>query len=288
MHTHILPPTHGALMLYGIDELLTYHYLVAELFMVLPLDAVDGDADSVRLPGAPPGTEEFFAWPKERQAELIFEELFVKRTPLSEACCGVVSVLQELGLGAMLRSLHREHPKVGGQVLTIGAGTDADTLVRLLRDAASAPAGAHLKAEGDGLSMEVWDEVETAPRTASAPWREGGVYLITGGAGKLGRHLASDIARHGHRRRIDVASFDAQKSQGASEQHPDGEHDRVDERPCSNFQEEGVQERNDERDTRTAGDDPLVLAHLLNESHDCFPRPRHCRNHGLGRTFHAV
>ena len=103
VHTHILPPTHGALMLYGIDELLTYHYLVAELFMVLPLDAVDGDADSVRLPGAPPGTEEFFAWPKERQAELIFEELFVKRTPLSEACCGVVSVLQELGLGAMLR-----------------------------------------------------------------------------------------------------------------------------------------------------------------------------------------
>ena len=27
VHTHILPPTHGALMLYGIDELLTYHYL---------------------------------------------------------------------------------------------------------------------------------------------------------------------------------------------------------------------------------------------------------------------
>ncbi len=97
------------------------------------------------------------------------------------------------GLGAMLRSLHREHPKVGGQVLTIGAGTDADTLVRLLRDAASAPAGAHLKAEGDGLSMEIWDEVTKAPRTASAPWREGGVYLITGGTGKLGRHLASDI-----------------------------------------------------------------------------------------------
>lgn len=97
------------------------------------------------------------------------------------------------GLGAMLRCLHREHPKVGGQVLTIGAGTDADTLVRLLRDAASAPAGAHLKAEGDGLSMEVWDEVETAPRTASAPWRPGGVYLITGGTGKLGRHLARDI-----------------------------------------------------------------------------------------------
>lgn len=97
------------------------------------------------------------------------------------------------GLGAMLRSLHREHPKIGSQVLTIGAGTDADTLARLLRDATAAPAGAHLKADGDSLSMEVWDEVETAPETPSAPWRPGGVYLITGGTGKLGRHLAGDI-----------------------------------------------------------------------------------------------
>ncbi len=97
------------------------------------------------------------------------------------------------GLGAMLRSLHREHPKIGGQVLTISAGTDADSLVRLLRDTTNAPADAHLKADGDSLSMEVWGEVETAPRTASVPWRSGGVYLITGGTGKLGRHLAKDI-----------------------------------------------------------------------------------------------
>ncbi|WP_346900166.1 amino acid adenylation domain-containing protein [uncultured Roseibium sp.] len=97
------------------------------------------------------------------------------------------------GLGAMLRSLHREHPKIGGQVLTIGAGTDADTLVRLLRHATAAPAGASLKADGQNLSMEVWDEVTTRPETPSAPWRQGGVYLITGGTGRLGRHLARDI-----------------------------------------------------------------------------------------------
>ena len=33
LHTHLLPPTHGPLCLWGIDELLTYHYLVAEYFM---------------------------------------------------------------------------------------------------------------------------------------------------------------------------------------------------------------------------------------------------------------
>ena len=83
VHTHLLPPTHGSLLLYGVDELLTYHYLVAELFMVLPLDSGE---DAVMLPGSAPTTDEFFAWPKPKQAALVFDELFVKRTPLSEAC----------------------------------------------------------------------------------------------------------------------------------------------------------------------------------------------------------
>ena len=48
--------------------------------MVLPLES---PLDSVRHPGAAPTHDEFFAWPKARQAELVFEELFVKRTPLS-------------------------------------------------------------------------------------------------------------------------------------------------------------------------------------------------------------
>ena len=36
LHTHLLPPSHGALCIWGIDELLTYHYLVAEYFMTAP------------------------------------------------------------------------------------------------------------------------------------------------------------------------------------------------------------------------------------------------------------
>jgi hypothetical protein len=36
LHTHLLPPSHGGLCSWGIDELLTYHYLVAEYFMTAP------------------------------------------------------------------------------------------------------------------------------------------------------------------------------------------------------------------------------------------------------------
>ena len=99
VHTHLLPPSHGSLLLFGIDQLLTYHYLVAELFMVMPLDS---PLDSVSGPNAAPTADEFFAWSKPRQAELVFDELFIKRTPISEACRGVITVVQKLGLGLLL------------------------------------------------------------------------------------------------------------------------------------------------------------------------------------------
>lgn len=113
VHTHLLPPTHGGLMLFGIDHLLTYHYLIAETFMVLPAES---DEDGVSHGAdAPPSPDEFFAWPVARQAELVFEELFVRRTPLSEACRGVVTVLSSLGLGSKLREAAalRERPAAG-------------------------------------------------------------------------------------------------------------------------------------------------------------------------------
>ena len=34
IHTHLYAPEFGELLLYGIDDLLTYHYLVAEAFRV--------------------------------------------------------------------------------------------------------------------------------------------------------------------------------------------------------------------------------------------------------------
>ena len=91
VHTHLLPPNHGALLLTGVDALFTYHYLVAELFTRLPTapppaDAAargagatadadiaddDADGDAVDVGGAPspfPTADEFFSWPADRQA----------------------------------------------------------------------------------------------------------------------------------------------------------------------------------------------------------------------------
>lgn len=82
IHTHLFDPALGDLLLWGIDELLTYHYLVAEIFRARPDMPYD----------------DFWAMPKEKQADLIWNELFVKRSPVSEACRGVLTVLNRFGL----------------------------------------------------------------------------------------------------------------------------------------------------------------------------------------------
>ncbi|HQH70659.1 MAG TPA: glucuronate isomerase, partial [bacterium] len=88
MHTHIYPPAFGPLLLWGIDELLTYHYLVAEVTRVAPVPL-----------------DKFWTWPKKEQADYIWEHLFIRRAPISEACRGVATCLQAAGLDPNERNL---------------------------------------------------------------------------------------------------------------------------------------------------------------------------------------
>ncbi len=91
IHTHLFDPAFGKFLLWGIDELVTYHYLVAEVFRARP----DLDYD------------QFWKWPKQKQADLIWSELFVKRSPVSEACRGVLTVLQALGIDPNVTKLDK-------------------------------------------------------------------------------------------------------------------------------------------------------------------------------------
>ncbi|HXW56630.1 MAG TPA: hypothetical protein VEJ67_12835 [Candidatus Cybelea sp.] len=81
MHTHLFAPGFGKLGLWGIDELLTYHYLEAEFF---------------RSSAMPP--ERYWSLSKQEQAEAIWRVLFVENSPISEATRGIVAVLDAFGL----------------------------------------------------------------------------------------------------------------------------------------------------------------------------------------------
>ena len=90
IHTHLYDPAFGELLLWGVDDLLTYHYLVAEAFRYLDISY-----------------DRFWKLPKTAQAEFIWDVLFIKHAPLSEACRGVLTVLQRLGLDVKQRDLPR-------------------------------------------------------------------------------------------------------------------------------------------------------------------------------------
>lgn len=81
IHTHLYDPAFGPLLLWGIDDLLVYHYLVAEAFrfLELPYDA-------------------FWRLTKEEQADKVWQVIFQDHSPLSEAGRGVITVLNRLGL----------------------------------------------------------------------------------------------------------------------------------------------------------------------------------------------
>ena len=88
VHTHLFPREFNAFCLYGIDELLTYHYLTAETFR------------SARI-----SYDEFWRMPKTAQADLVWQTLFVDNIPTSEAARGVISVLDVLGLDTRATNL---------------------------------------------------------------------------------------------------------------------------------------------------------------------------------------
>jgi hypothetical protein len=88
IHTHLYDPAFGELLLWGVDELLTYHYLIAEGFRWFDM---------------PP--EKFWALSKPRQADALWNALFIEHSPVSEACRGVLTTLNLLGLDVKKRDL---------------------------------------------------------------------------------------------------------------------------------------------------------------------------------------
>lgn len=88
MHTHLFAPRFGPMGLSGIDHLLTYHYLEAELFRESPVTP-----------------EQYWSLSLTERADLIWRTLFVESVPLSEGTRGVIAVLSALGLNTRAADL---------------------------------------------------------------------------------------------------------------------------------------------------------------------------------------
>ena len=88
IHTHLYDPAFSKLLLWGIDDLLVYPYLTAEALRQLDLPY-----------------DRFWSLSKTRQADLIWDQLFLQHSPVSEACQGVLTTLSAFGLDVRKRDL---------------------------------------------------------------------------------------------------------------------------------------------------------------------------------------
>jgi hypothetical protein len=97
-HTHLYSEDFTGLPKWGIDELLTYHYLRSEVFRYADLSYAD-----------------YWSLDKPRQAELIWNTLFKKAVPVSEVSRGVLTIFKWLGISTAsgdLDDIRRQYEKI--------------------------------------------------------------------------------------------------------------------------------------------------------------------------------
>lgn len=100
IHTHLYEPAFGDLLRWGIDDLLVDQFLAAEAFRYLDVHC-----------------KKFWSLTKVEQANLIWRELFLEHSPVSEACRGVLTTLQALGLEVKKRDLPALRKWFAGQTV---------------------------------------------------------------------------------------------------------------------------------------------------------------------------
>lgn len=128
------------------------------------------------------------------------QELLVTERPVDALIQTLVpgnETIQNLGwLSAVMKTLQAEMPgELVCQFIESEPNAGPEINASLLAKAAARPDVPHWKSTGDKL---LTFNLETSPfpdQTIELPWKAGGVYVITGGLGGLGRIFASEIAR---------------------------------------------------------------------------------------------
>jgi acyl transferase domain-containing protein/acyl carrier protein/aryl carrier-like protein len=99
------------------------------------------------------------------------------------------------GLGGLLRTASLENPLLTTQLIVVDPQATPDRLAADLVDAAARPHLAQLRCAADGRHAQTWTVLTPMSKTdaGESPYREHGVYLVTGGLGGLGVLFAREI-----------------------------------------------------------------------------------------------
>jgi len=105
--------------------------------------------------------------------------------------------LQLQGIAGLLRTARKEHSGFTGQLIALDPTLAAETIVSRLRDNLLQPADTLVRYVSDERQIQVWEEMpgKDTPIGSTFVWKNGSVFLVTGGAGGLGLIIARDIAQ---------------------------------------------------------------------------------------------
>jgi polyketide synthase PksN len=137
----------------------------------------------------------------QRYADEIFEEIraILKEKTNSKVLIQIVIFSKEQvpfsGLSGLLKTAHLENAKLVGQIIEVEPKDNAQTIREKLLENSHQPFDSHIRYQDGKRWVAEWKEIKTTRDTMKIPWKDQGVYLITGGSGGLGLIFARDIAR---------------------------------------------------------------------------------------------
>ncbi|WAT23108.1 SDR family NAD(P)-dependent oxidoreductase [Bacillus halotolerans] len=98
------------------------------------------------------------------------------------------------GLAGLLKTAQLENPAFNGQLIEFDSGISATDLAEKLAECRQYPHDNHIRYWQGKRYVSKWKEAAADQPGTDMPWKDKGVYLITGGAGGLGFLFANEIA----------------------------------------------------------------------------------------------
>jgi acyl transferase domain-containing protein/NADPH:quinone reductase-like Zn-dependent oxidoreductase/acyl carrier protein len=99
------------------------------------------------------------------------------------------------GLYALLQTAQIENPQLIGQLIAI-ASSKTDTSLSIILENTKTSISTYAYYDNGKRWILDWKEVNTKKEASIIPWKDRGVYLISGGLGGLGSIFAADIVKH--------------------------------------------------------------------------------------------
>ncbi|MWV45371.1 SDR family NAD(P)-dependent oxidoreductase [Paenibacillus sp. HJL G12] len=97
-------------------------------------------------------------------------------------------------LSGLLKTAHLENPKLIGQLIAFDTEEDLEAIADRIRENSSSKPEQHIMYDAGRRYVAGWSEMAvTNNADEEMPWKDGGVYLITGGAGGLGLVFTEEI-----------------------------------------------------------------------------------------------